>query len=805
MYRKALTFCAVIGSVAVTQMPAAAQQAAEPAPPAAGENIPPVHVVQKPKAAKSQAASNAPAKKKAVAKAAPVDPAPQQPPAADFEPADSMPAAANASEYPPGGRGAAARATTGTSSPIASTRGIAPADLSMFAGSVSRALRADIDAQRPQDNHELLARIPGVNTVSDDGMARHSGIAVRGSPHRRSRKVLVMEDGVPINFSTYLDSSTHYTPPTQRIESVEVLRGPVVSYGPLNNHGIVNFRNLNPFGANETVIEGALGHTSGSDKNLNNYRHTHTRQNLGSVGVVASYSGGDAGGAWDVEELRYNDFYGALGFKGSNQDLTISGGFFRQRDTYDEDNFGGTTADFFANRRNKKQGAADGNFASELGYEWSNYNADYYRLQVAHNLYLTPNTTISTRVFGNDHERARFYVEEGTNSATDFVMEGRDRRYRNYGADSRVEFANLPLFGGMKHDVQAGVRYEEHFFDNRNRIGEEGERLDFDNRGAFDGAIQRLEADSFAAFVQTAIHVTPTFTVTPGVRFENYDVSFNDPDEPEVNGSASYNHVLPMLAFSWEALPRTALYGGYHRGLTPHIIRDLLEADTGSFIAPGEEIGDNFELGVRSTAMRGLTLDMAYFHKRIENYQFGEAFQSAGTGDRVFTALDEVTFKGFEIYSRLDSKAFTGGHWNVFGEAVYTYTDSEITSGSVNDENDDLVDVTGNAVPESMRHVANLTMGIEHLKRWDASLTWTHRGSFFTDAQNIGIVPDDTEVGIVDDVWLLSARTNLHVTDKLSLFVSGQNLTNEFYVSDRSDGAKPGIGRTVWGGFKYKF
>ncbi|MDO9384250.1 MAG: TonB-dependent receptor [Hyphomicrobiaceae bacterium] len=800
MKLKSLRISLMIGSMSLLAYPVSAQQAAEPAP--NGQNIPPVDVVQKPKA--PVAAKKAPAKKKAVAKAAPVEPEPQAPSAADFQPADAIPATANASEYPPGGQGAAARAAAGASSPISPTRGIAPADLSTFAGSVSRASRADINAQQPQDNHELLARIPGVNTVSDDGMARHSGIAVRGSPHRRSRKVLVMEDGVPINFSTYLDSSTHYTPPTQRIESVEVLRGPVVSYGPLNNHGIVNFRNLNPFGANETVIEGALGHTSGSDKNLNNYRHTHTRQNLGNVGVVASYSGGDAGGAWDVEELRYNDFYGALGFKGSNQDLTISGGFFRQRDTYDEDNFGGSTADFFANRRNKKQGAADGNFASELGYEWSNYNADYYRLQVAHNLYLTPNTTISTRVFGNDHERARFYVEEDTDSATDFVMEGRDRRYRNYGADSRVEFANLPLFGGMKHDVQAGVRYEEHFFDNKNRVGEAGERLDFDNRGEFDGAIQRLEADSFAAFVQTAIHVTPTFTLTPGVRFESYDVSFNDPDEPDVNGSASYNHVLPMLAFSWEALPRTALYGGYHRGLTPHIIRDLLEADTGAFIAPDEEVGDNFELGVRSTAVRGLTLDMAYFHKRIENYQFGEAFQSGG-GDRVFTALDETEFKGFEIYSRLDSKAFTGSRWNVFGEAVYTHTDSEIISGSVNDDNDDLVDVAGNAVPESMRHVANLTLGIEYLKRWDASLTWTHRGAFFTDALNIGHVPDDTEVGVVDDVWLLSARTNVHVTDNLSLFVSGQNLTNEFYVSDRSDGAKPGVGRTVWGGFKYKF
>jgi len=38
-----------------------------------------------------------------------------------------------------------------------------------------------------------------------------------------------------------------------------------------------------------------------------------------------------------------------------------------------------------------------------------------------------------------------------------------------------------------------------------------------------------------------------------------------------------------------------------------------------------------------------------------------------------------------------------------------------------------------------------------------------------------------------------------------SVFVSGENLTDEFYISDREDGMKPGLGRTIWAGFQYKF
>src|SRR5690606_8846483 len=130
----------------------------------------------------------------------------------------------------------------------------------------TRVTTQDMDQQRPANNHEALARVPGVVTIPDDGAGRHSGIGIRGSAPRRSRKVLVMEDGVPINFATYLDSSTHYTPPTERIESIEVMRGMVLNYGPLNNHGVVNFRNLSPFGANETVIKAGIGYTEGVDK-----------------------------------------------------------------------------------------------------------------------------------------------------------------------------------------------------------------------------------------------------------------------------------------------------------------------------------------------------------------------------------------------------------------------------------------------------------------------------------------------------------------------------------------------------------
>lgn len=806
MQSKSLRMSLMLGGIAALALPAYAQQAAEPAP-----GLPSVDVVQQPKAAKKATKKAAPAKKKSVAKSAPSQPAPQAPaPAADFEPVEEGPVSETARTYPSGGQGAAARAAVGPTGPIDPSRGITPTDLSKYSGAGTRIDKPAIDELRPKDNHEILARIPGVNVVNDDGMSRHIGIGVRGSPPRRARKVLVLEDGHPVNFSTFLDPSTHYTPPTDRVESVEVIKGAVTPYGPLTNHGVVNFRNLNPFGENETVVSAAIGYVEGANKDIANTRHVHTRQNLGNVGIVASYSGAEAGGAWDNEILRYNDFYGALGFRGSEQDLTISGGFFRQRDRYDEDNWGELgDREFFRNGRNKKNPTLDG-FEAPFGHDKSSYNADLYRMQVAHNYYLDSDTTISTRAYLQDHHRARFFpdgdlmTEEPEYDGL-LGMGGRDRRYQSYGVDSRIELAKRSLFG-LRQDIQAGVAYSYHKFRNVNRFGEPGEVLDFDNTGSIEEDA-RLKANAFSAFFQTSIYLQRNLTVTPGVRLETWDISAREIGE-EGREKSNHDVVLPALSAAWEVMPKSTIYGGYHRGVTPHVIRDATEVEGGFPLK--EEIGDNFQVGFRSTAIRGLSFDTAYFHSRIEDYQIKEAFTS-DTGENIYGSMDEVRINGVEVGARLESAPFTGGPWNFFGEVTYTYARSIIEKGTdaLDEEDFALQDVSGNRLPEVPEHWAVFTLGTAHRSGWDASVSYTYMGDFFVNT--INTASGDTEdfgstLGLVDDVWLLSARVNYAIPNtNVTLFASGQNLTDEFYIADRADGAKPGQGRTLWGGFKYKF
>ena len=768
--------------------------------------------------------------------------------------------------------GAAARATQSATSPI-NPRQITPTNLQGFSQAASNITRAQLEEERPRTRNEIFTRVPGMVVVNDDGNGNHGGIGAQGSPPRRSRKLLVMEDGQSVNLALWLDPSVHYMAPVDRIEGVEVIRGGSIVHGPNNNFGIVNLRLLSPFGPNETVVSGALGWT---DKNrngnpdglgitgLSNRRHVHTRQTFRNFGIVASYSGADVDGAWDTERLRFNDFYGALGWKGIDQDLTVQLTVARQRDKYDESNLEGEDDDPLGLVERRFFGFNHCKTCFAPGAIYNNYNGDIIRGQVVHNWYVDDDTTITSRFYAKRHRRDRYQIvtlednppesddpgispvfEEDEDGLSTVIlgedsMFGRLRTFRAVGGEVRGERANLPLHWGMTYDLQAGIRYEKQGLSNRNFLGKSGQLLEDSDREGLTIFERNLEADAVSAFLQTNIHAREDLRVVPGVRFEWYRVqrqslvtAEEEGEAEEVSGeeceealgveecleieginrqafdeSYSSGNILPGISLAYTGLRRSTVYASYYRGLSTAILRNE------NFPAP-DELGDNYTIGVRSTAFRGLIFDVAYFHKDIRNYQFGQSFSTAG--DRGFGRADEVTVDGVEMYGRLNSNPFHGGEWNLFGEVNYTYNRTEFqkgTSGRPGEDDEDpaeQVSIAGFLAPEIPDQVAAFTAGVEQERAdgwdWNASVTVAYRGEFFTDEFNTPFAGDpEGEIGLVPDVWLLSARANLDIGDTgASIWVAGENLTNELYITDREDGLKPGQGRTVWLGGKYKY
>ena len=100
----------------------------------------------------------------------------------------------------------------------------------------------------PLGTQEILEYVPGINGFSDDGLGNSRiNIGIRGINPRRSSRVLVLEDGVPIQPAIYVYPNMYYNPPVERINEVEVIKGSsTIIYGPQTMGGVINYLTTRP-------------------------------------------------------------------------------------------------------------------------------------------------------------------------------------------------------------------------------------------------------------------------------------------------------------------------------------------------------------------------------------------------------------------------------------------------------------------------------------------------------------------------------------------------------------------------------
>ena len=101
----------------------------------------------------------------------------------------------------------------------------------------------DLEIIKPMGTQEILERVPGINGFSDDGIGNSRiNVGIRGINPRRSSRVLILEDGIPIQPALYVYPNMYYNPPSERISEVEVIKGSgAISFGPQTMGGVINY------------------------------------------------------------------------------------------------------------------------------------------------------------------------------------------------------------------------------------------------------------------------------------------------------------------------------------------------------------------------------------------------------------------------------------------------------------------------------------------------------------------------------------------------------------------------------------
>ena len=118
-------------------------------------------------------------------------------------------------------------------------------------GAVSRLALEAVSLIRPLGTQELLELVPGINGFADDGFGNSRlSIGIRGLNPRRSSRVLLLEDGVPIQPAVYVYPNAYYNPPSERIEAMEIIKGSsAIRFGPQTMGGVINYITRKPGGS----------------------------------------------------------------------------------------------------------------------------------------------------------------------------------------------------------------------------------------------------------------------------------------------------------------------------------------------------------------------------------------------------------------------------------------------------------------------------------------------------------------------------------------------------------------------------
>ncbi len=274
----------------------------------------------------------------------------------------------------------------------------------------ARVSKKKIEIFQYTDVSRALRQTPGVYVREEDGQGLRPNIGLRGTNPDRSKKVVLLEDGVLIGPAPYSAPAAYYTPEMSHIESLEIFRGfAAIPYGPNSIGGVVNY--LSP-----TIPENLEAKVTAQRGSFatNNFKIQGGGPVAGRLSVLALASyldsdgfkeidgGGDAGFRKRDLGLQFRLPLSAAGQKDHRLSLRLGYSDELSRETY----VGLSAADFQFKP-----------YRRYLTTNKDNMRWDHSKLQLEHLLQLSENGLLRTTAYRHDFHRVWYRLDRfhGTN------------------------------------------------------------------------------------------------------------------------------------------------------------------------------------------------------------------------------------------------------------------------------------------------------------------------------------------------------------------------------------------------------
>ena len=679
----------------------------------------------------------------------------------------------------------------------------------------------------PVGTQEMLELIPGINGYADDGFSNSRlSIGIRGLNPRRSSRVLILEDGIPIQPALYVYPNMYYNPPSERIDRVEVIKGSgAIKFGPQTMGGVINYytrRPRNDFGGRLNLKAGENGYSSifaefGGWRNKKFKPEVQVLFKRGD-GFRENNNFQQVNGTFKLNYLKSPDeniFLKAnFNFEDSNATYTGLTKFSFDKDPKfnpkKDDNFKlfRTAVDLINTKRiNSRFSKSTTAFVSYFDRRWwrendifisaSDLNSSNPTIQPYYN---TGNLIRTGNGKDNFGILRTFYVF-GLQQA--YTL---DRSI--FGYQSRLEFGGRVYWERFIDDKQSGSNT-----DSRSGIYYIPAATDKD-KDVIVGQSHHYETTAFSGFISESIDVNG-FQVRPGLRFEIFEQERVD----RLNGSLYQDKtlyvLLPGIGFS-KNIFGLQMFGGIHRGFTPPSSGALKILSFGSDSKNSgldleAEKSWNKELGLRGD-ISIINFEASAFHIGIEN------LVAAGRGT-AFKNLGKVNSVGLELNALLSLskslKILPDFHLS------YTYLKTAVVDGriisNVSGKVGSEVSIKDKELPYAPRHTLTTGISGNYFNSFSFRLDFRYVSKVYTDFENIEVEDNLGISGPISAYTFINLSADYQINSNYRIYFSGKNITDQVYIGSRlhsnpgqpqahlSSGILPGPRRQINIGFEYLF
>lgn len=696
--------------------------------------------------------------------------------------------------------------------------GESPEVYSRMTGTATRVDARRLAAIAPIGTQEVLQYIPGITTATDDGIGNSRiSVGIRGLSPRRSARVLVLEDGIPIAPAAYLYPNMYYNPPAERIEAVEVIKGSAaVRYGPQTMGGVINYITRRP-----SATFGAMGQLT-----------VGTHGYLTALAEIGGWGGEVVQPELQLLFKRGDGFRDNNAFEQYNATAKVNIVPDENRIIYVKANVD------YENSDATYTGLTEYSFANDPTFnpkENDNFKVLRTSLDVLFSNRLDEDLMSTTKFYANYFDRKWWRendifvrpaaLEGGERQAVpyyepgDLVRVGNDRdNYGNLrtfyvvGLEQSYEFEH-DLFGTASHFDVGGRVHWDRFLDNRvignapdAREGIYYERDPEDStKVIIHGLANNYETTALALFASNRFSIGP-LTITPGIRVEVFEQQMVDRLQGSLYQDRTSHVVLPGIGANL-ALGEWNVFAGVHRGYTPPSSGTLAVVNWGADMASGgldleSEKSWNVELGARA-GFDWAHLEVSGFHVAIED------LVAAGIGS-IFKNLASARTYGVELGARILGSRLVDALPDV--DLAYTFLGSEVLDGRMRSAviaGNAEVDLAGKELPYAPHHTLNVGLSKDITPDFSTHVDLQYVSRAYTDFENIEKTFNRGDTGPVPAYSLLNASASYRITPELSVGIVGKNLLDRVYIGSRlhsnpgmpeanqSSGIMPGARRQI--------